>query len=141
MDYNSHYHYYAAVFIARVFLGLLFFFQGYDAVFRVKIKNIIHTFENGFSQNGIPSAFTIAASWFTSISALIGGALLIPGLYNYAALSLLGLNLLIAAIGFGINVPVWDTRHVFPRLILLIFLLIVPQSWHVFSLDYFIYKF
>jgi putative oxidoreductase len=141
MDFNGHYHYYAAALAARIFLGVLFFFQGYDAVFRVKIKNVIKTFESGFSQNGIPSTFTVAASWFTSFSALLGGALLIPGLFIYPALFLLSLNLIIAAIGFGINTPVWDTRHVFPRLVLVLFLLIVPELWHTFSIDYLITKF
>ena len=33
--------YIIAVFIARIFLGFLFFFQGYDVIVRVGIKNLI----------------------------------------------------------------------------------------------------
>lgn len=140
MEIISQYHYVAASLIARVFLGCLFFFQGYDAVFKVKIKHVIATFEDEFFQKGIPRFFTVLAAWFTSCTELIGGLLLIPGIFVYPALYLLGLNLVIAAIGFGINTPVWDTRHVFPRLALILFLLAIPQSWNTASLDLLFFK-
>jgi hypothetical protein len=34
----------------------------------------------------------------------------------------------------------WDTRFVFPRLVLLIFLLLVPPTLNLLSLDYLIFK-
>lgn len=135
MEIINQYHDVFAAFIARVFLGCLFFFQGYDAVFNIKIENVIETFENEFSKKGIPKFFIVFAVWFTSYTELIGGALLIVGLFQYAALYLLGINLLIAAIGFGINTAMWDLRHVFPRLALILFLLIIPQSLNTISLD------
>jgi putative oxidoreductase len=127
-----------AVFIARVFLGLLFFFQGYDAVFKVRIKNVIETVERPFEEKGIPRFLTVGAAWFTSCSELIGGLLLIVGLFEPIAFLMLGANILVASIGFGITNPVWDLRHVFPRLVLLLFLLLVPASWDVWSLDHFV---
>jgi len=136
MEIINQYHEVAAVLIARLFLGCLFFFQGYDAVFNIKIKNVIGAFENDFSRKGIPRFFIIAASWFTSCTELIGGALLIVGLFEYSALYLLGINLIIAAVGFGISTPMWDTKHVFPRLTLILLFLIIPQSWNTFSLDH-----
>lgn len=45
-----------AAFIARVFLGLLFFFQGYDAIFNVKIKNVIETYEGAFRKKGFQNS-------------------------------------------------------------------------------------
>lgn len=140
METINGYHEIAAVFIARIFLGCLFFFQGYDAVFRIRIRNVISTFEANFSGRGIPKYLTVAASWFTSCTELICGLLLIAGLFEYMALYLLGLNLIVAAVGFGINTPMWDTRHVLPRLLLLVFLLSTPAAWHVFSLDRFIFQ-
>ena len=140
MEIITQYHEIAAVFIARVFLGCLFFFQGYDAVFNVKIKNVIITFKSGFENKGIPKFLTVSASWFTCCTELICGFLLIAGLFEYCALYLLGLNLIIAAIGFGINIPMWDTRYVLPRLLLLLFLLLVPQAWNVLSIDHLIFK-
>ena len=136
METINQYHEIACVFIARVFLGLLFFFQGYDSVFNVKIKNVVQTYQEPFMHKGIPKCITICAAWFTSCSALICGFLLAVSIFQYCALYLLGINLLIASIGFGINTPMWDTRFVFPRLILLLFLLFIPQEWNVWSLDW-----
>ncbi|MBK7818142.1 MAG: hypothetical protein IPJ60_11810 [Sphingobacteriaceae bacterium] len=65
---------------------------------------------------------------------------MIVGLFQYYALYLLGINLIIAAIGFGITSPMWDTRYVLPRLLLLLFLLFVPQGWNTLSLDNLIFK-
>jgi putative oxidoreductase len=135
MEVIIQHHEIAAVFIARVFLGLLFLFQGYDAVFNVKVSNIIETYENSFAYKGIPRFLTVLGSWFTSYVELIGGFLLVIGLFEYYALYLLGINLIIASIAFGIATPMWDMRFVFPRLVLLIFLLAVPYSWHAWSID------
>ena len=140
MEIINQHHYIIASFIARVFLGCLFFFQGYDAIFKVKIQNVIGVFEEDFAEKGIPRFLTVCASWFTTYTELIGGFLLIIGLFEYAALYFLGANLIIAAIGFGINTPMWDTRYVFPRLVLILFLLVVPPSWNILSLDYVIFK-
>jgi uncharacterized membrane protein YphA (DoxX/SURF4 family) len=136
MEIITQYHQIAAVFIARVFLGCLFFFQGFDAVFKVKIRNVIQTYQTTFYNKGLPKFLTVFAAWFTSCSALVAGALLILGLFEYCALYLLGINLIITAIGFGINTAMWDTRFVFPRLIVLVFLLLVPETWNMWSLGY-----
>lgn len=135
MELGSIYHTEAAVFLARVFLGLLFFFQGYDAIFNVKVPNIINAYKYQFSQKGIPMFLTAWGAWFTSYVELIGGLLLLLGFFKYLALYLLGLNLIIASIGFGITNAMWDMKFVFPRLVLLIFLLIIPSQWDIASFD------
>lgn len=124
-----------AVFIVRVLLGILFFFQGYDAIFKLKISTVIITYQNSFANKGIPKFITACGAWFTSYSELIGGFMLIFGFYEYIALYLLGINLLVASFAFSVNTPMWDTKHMLFRLILLIFLLIVPISWHTYSID------
>jgi uncharacterized membrane protein YphA (DoxX/SURF4 family) len=131
----EHNHQITAIFIARIFLGCLFFFQGYDAVFRIKMKNVVLTYQSTFANSGIPKIIVIWASWYTSFTALLGGLFLVLGLFNYCTLCVLGVNLILTAIGFGINTPMWDTRFVLPRLMLIIFLLIVPHGWHAWSLD------
>ncbi len=131
----------AAVLIARVFLGLLFFFQGYDAVFNVKIKNVILFYQNSFEKKGIPKFLTLCGAWFTSYTELLCGFFLVIGLYENYCLYLLGINMIVASIAFGINTPMWDMRFVFPRLLLLIFLLLVPTSWNVLSIDFLLFKF
>lgn len=135
MDLITPYHEFAAACIARVFLGLLFFFQGYDAVFNVKVKNVIEAYETSFANKGIPRFLTVCGSWFTSYVELICGALLIFGLCVYPALFLLGINLIVASIAFGITSPLWDMRFAFPRLILILFLLTIPHEWNAWSID------
>ena len=140
MDCISQHHETIAVFIARVFLGLLFFFQGFDSIFNVKIKNVIETYQNSFANKGIPKFFTIWGVLFTSYTELVCGFFLMLGLFEYCSLYLLGINLIIASFAFSINTPMWDMRYVFPRLIILLFLLLVPYSWNTLSLDYLLFK-
>jgi len=138
MELITQYHEAIGTLIARIFLGLLFFFQGLDAVFNVKIANVIAAYETSFEKKGIPRFLTVGGSWFTSYVELIGGALLVVGLFQCIALPLLGIALVIASIAFGIVSPMWDMRFVFPRLALLLFLLVAPSSWDLFSLDHLI---
>lgn len=140
MEMIEQYHYVSAITIARVFLGFLFFFQGYDAVVKIGMKTVINTYQERFVHKGIPRLFTSLAALFTSYSELICGGLLIFGFFEFTVLYLLGLNLLIAGIGFGMNEPLWDTRNVFPRLILLLLLLLTPLEWHSLSLDQLFFK-
>lgn len=135
MDTLVQYHEIAAVTIARLFLGFLFFFQGYDAVFKIGLSNVQNTFRDGFASKPIPLFLIDFASWYTCLSALIGGMLLVLGLFETPALFILGVNLIIAGIGFGITNPLWDVRNVFPRLILLLILLFTPAHWNQWTLD------
>lgn len=140
MEILSQYHESIAIFIARTFLGCLLFFQGFDAVFKIKIRNVIETFRHDFANKGIPRFVTVIGSWYTSLTELICGAMLILGLFQYPALILLGLNLLMVAVAFGLNTAMWDTKYVLPRLILLLFLLIAPPAWDQWSLDVLIFN-
>jgi putative oxidoreductase len=140
MEIINQYHEIAAIFIARVFLGFIFFFQGYDAVFNIKINNVIETYQNMFENRKMPKFLIVLASWYTSYTEFFCGFLLIFGLFEYVALFLLGINLIVAAIGFGLNTPIWDPKHVFPRLVLILLLLLVPQAWHAWSLDNLFFK-
>ena len=135
MEIIIQYHEAAAAFIIRIFLGILFFFQGYDAVFNIKVKNIVNTYQTAFLNKGIPHFLIKAGTWFTSYTELIAGALLIAGLFKYCSLYLLGVNLIVASAAFSITQPMWDMRFVFPRLALLAFLLAIPTSWDVWTLD------
>ena len=135
MIFISQHHQVIAVFIAGVFLGLLFFFQGYDAVFHIKVENVIVAYQNSFAKKSISKFFTVFGSWFTSYVELIAGFLLIIGLFEYCSSYLLGIDLILASIAFGITAPMWDMRFVFPRLALVLFLLSVPSLWDHSSLD------
>lgn len=125
-----------AMFIARIFLGLLFFFQGLDAVFNIKLKGVIQAIEQPLAEKGVPRFMIMLGAYYTSYVELIAGFCLIIGFAKYYALYLLGIDLLIASIAFGIIKPMWDMQYVFPRLALLLFFLIAPSEWDVLSVDY-----
>lgn len=141
METIIYYHEVIAVTIARTFLGLLFIFQGYDAIFKIGLKEVVNTYHLEFSKKHVPRTLTKRLAWFTSYTELIGGGLLIIGLWQYIALYLLGINLLIAAVGFGLITPLWDTRHVWLRLALILFLLMVPVSFFQWSIDALMFHF
>lgn len=118
-----------AVFTVRVFLGFLFFFQGYDKVFNVKISGVVRTFEQPYRQTRLPAFLLYAGAAITSFIELIAGILLILGLFKYFALYLLAFDLIIAVAGLSLINPMWDLKFSFPRLAMLVFLLITPPEW------------
>lgn len=125
-----------AVFIARVILGVLFFAQGYDKVFRVKIEGVIAAFAQPVYNKRLPRFLLVFAAYYTSYVELIGGLLLILGLAKGYVMTFLGLDLILVAIAFSIIKPMWDMQYFFPRLVLLLFLMIVPFGWDQLSVDY-----
>jgi len=120
---------------ARMILGVLFFFQGYDKVFRITLPNVYTEVSNGTYQKGIPAWFTRFSIFTSSYLELIGGLLLVSGLFTLPVLFLLMIHLLLVVTAFGYLQGVWDMKHVFPRLALALFLLLLPQSWNQWALD------
>lgn len=133
---NIHLNQISAAFIARVFLGIIFLLQGYDKVFRLGVKQVVKVIHEPFADKGIPIFFSIAGAYYTSYVELICGAMLIIGFAKYFCLYLLGIDLLFVAFGFSIVEPVWDMKHFFPRLLLILFLLVIPRQWDVISVDH-----
>lgn len=122
----------------RLFTGILFFFQGYDKVFKVKINGVIAVFNENAQQDHVPHFILVWMSYLTSFIELIGGVLLFLGLFNAWATTFLCVDLLLVSAAFSITKPMWDTKHVFARFVLLIFLLSIPEEWHHYSLDHYI---
>ena len=125
-----------AMFVVRVLLGFLFFFQGFDAVFRVKVKGVLDTIKEPLLEKGVPLFFIDLGAYYTSYANLICGFLLIIGFVKYYALYFIGADILMTAFAFSIIKPMWDMQFVFPRLALLVFFLIAPTEWDVISIDY-----
>ena len=129
------YHESLAVLIARLFLGILFFFQGFDAVFRVRVSNVIQAYQSQFTSNRMPRLLIVLGTYFTSYVELICGFLLIIGFFEFSSLFLLGTSLIVASIAFSVISPMWDMKFLFPRLLLLLFLLLMPITFDIFSVD------
>jgi putative oxidoreductase len=122
--------------ILRMFCGIIFLYQGYDKLFKVKISGVTEAFMANAHNVHISSLVLKTAATFTSIVEFTCGLMLIIGLFKTIALTLLGLDMIIVGLAFSMLEPVWDMRHVFPRLLLVFFLLILPGEWEFFSLDY-----
>lgn len=125
---------FVAAFI-RVLAGVLFLFQGYDKLFNIGMKATRAAIETNLTRQRIPSSLVGLIVTYTSWIELIGGALLVTGLFTHPTVYLLCINILIVTIGFSMAKAMWENTQVYVRLILLIFLLLIPPSWNVFSID------
>ena len=122
----------------RVFAGILFLFQGYDKLFHIKMPEVINTFMQDAEKRHIPRPVVAFISYLTSLIELLGGLCLILGLFTNIALYAIGIDLLLIGFAFSFMQPMWDMKHVFPRLILILILLILPPQANLFSLDNYI---
>ena len=128
-----------ALFFVRLFTGILFLLQGYDKIFKMGMRSLIDTISPSYINLGIPFSLIRLFAYFTSYIELIAGLLLVVGLLKYPALYALELDLLVAATGMALLNPMWDMRHVFPRLILVTFLIIYPSAPDLIALDHIIF--
>ncbi|HXD93669.1 MAG TPA: DoxX family protein [Bacteroidia bacterium] len=124
--------------LIRMFAGILFFFQGYDKVFKIKISGVVDNFLEDAEHLHIHKPMVTVITYCTSFIELIGGALLIVGLFTNYALLALGFDLILVCFAFSIIRPMWDMQYVFPRLLLVGFLLFLPNEYTKIALDYFL---
>jgi uncharacterized membrane protein YphA (DoxX/SURF4 family) len=124
--------------IIRLFTGILFFFQGYDKIFKVKMSGVVNNFLDEAEHIHIHKPLVTLISYCTSFIELIGGLLLIIGLFTNYALIALGFDLVLVCFAFSLIRPMWDMQYVFPRLLLVIILLLFPSEHAKIGLDYFL---
>lgn len=124
----------------RIFVGMLFLFQGYQKLFIVKVDGVLQTYKPLLQQKGIPQIITIGGIWLTSSAEFLFGLLLTIGMFTQLSLFALTVDVLLASTAFGVMRPMWDMQFVFPRFVSLIFLLLAPIEWNLFSLDILISK-
>ena len=98
---------------------------------------MVDTFDMPLENHKLPKWLIVFAGIFTSYAEFICGILLVLGLFKSFALYLLGLDLLMVCFAFSVMKPMWDMQFVFPRVVLLVLLLIIPAGWDVLSLDHF----
>ncbi len=132
--------FYIVEFLVRLFCGIIFLFQGYDKLFTVKITGVVNSFSLETSKLRVPRFLVFIVAFATSIIEFLGGIMLILGLYKNITLTLLGIDILIVTMAFSFLNPIWDMRHVFPRLLLIVMLLLMPSEWFHFSLENLLHK-
>ena len=121
----------------RVILGSLFFFQAYDKIIRIGLEENFQIYREECESKKVPLWFMKASVFLSSYIELIGGLLLIIGFFKSYTMLFLGIDLIMVSIGFGYLQGLWDTRHVFPRIILLAVLFYLPADQDFWSIDYF----
>ena len=131
----QHYQLYTFEFLIRVFTGIIFLFQGYDKLFSVKLKQVVDTFDDEAEKKHIPKTLVIISSYYSSIIEFTGGLFLLLGIFKPIVLTLLGIDLLMVAVAFSSLEAMWDMKHVFPRLVLVSIMMLLPPHWEFFSLS------
>lgn len=130
--------YYMGELLLRVFTGLLFLYQGYDKLFRIKMPGVIDAFSADAQRYHVPGGLLKLVAYYTSVAEFAGGMLLVLGLFTPFALYALGIDLLLVSLAFSYMNPMWDMKHVFPRLILVAALLLLPEQFRLVAIDHFL---
>jgi putative oxidoreductase len=99
------------------------------------LKEVVKAFHNDAEAHHIPEFMVWMIVLYTSFAEFIGGILLVTGLFSTIALAALGLDLILVVFAFTYLKPMWDMKHVFPRFILIVALLLLPDSHNNWSLD------
>jgi len=130
-----------AIFFARGVLGLIFFMAGVYKVFEQTPIGHAKQWFLPYSDTFLP----VWSLWATGVTIpfieLIGGALVLVGLKSRWGLIGLGCVLVIVTFGHLLKEPLYSfSDHVFPRTVLLLFVLCTPPEADRFSLDNLIRK-
>ncbi len=121
--------------IIRIVFGVLFFLQAYDKIFRIKLESVFFAVQGDAIKHGIPDWFSKTSIFISSYFELLGGLFILFGLFTIPVLYVFGIHFIMLFIAFSYLKGVWDMKHVFPRFILLLVLLLFPNDWNEFSLD------
>ena len=131
-----------ARFLARVLVGLTFFMAGYWKCLELTpIGHAEKFFIESFSQTWIPEWLLWGVGVSIPILELVVGGMLILGLFQRYCFLILGAILITVTYGHLLNAPLFSLiNHIFPRSILLIIAMILPENEDKWTLDYYIKK-
>jgi len=126
-----------ATFFVRWVLGLIFFMAGWWKVFELgAAEHARRYFIAGFTETWIPVWLLWALGVAIPFAELLAGALVCLGWRLREACVALGLILVCVTYGHLLLEPLFDTTsHIFPRLVLLTFVLCTPPERDRLSLD------
>lgn len=126
-----------ALLFARLILGLIFFMAGWYKVFQLTPAGHVQKWFLPYQDTFLPTWSLWAVGLAIPFVELIAGALLLLGFRVHAALVSLGLVLVVVTFGHLLKEPLYPFHeHVFPRLVLLLFLLGMPRAEDHLSLDH-----
>lgn len=123
----------------RLLLGIIFLMQGFGKVFSYGVENVYQQFFISYTEF-LPQFLVQATAYFTSYVELVGGFLLLIGLFRNYVYYVFIILLLVVSFGHGMAQPIWDLQHVFFRVALLTVLLFMPQEKDKWAIDHLIKK-
>ena len=124
-----------AILLLRLVTGILFYFQGYDKIFKIKIDGVVRTFNDSLKDALIPSSLLRPLVYLSSYVELICGGLLFFGLFREYSLYLLAADLVFVAFAFSSIRAMWDLHFLLPRMVFIVSLLLLPPQNDFWSLD------
>lgn len=120
--------------LIRLFCACLFIFQGYDKLFRIGFSGVKTTFYRETNSAHVPHFLIDLLVYYSTIVEFFAGIFLLVGLFQNTALILLGIDLVLVGAAFSFLEPMWDMKHVLPRLLLVAMLFAMPNEWSFFTL-------
>jgi uncharacterized membrane protein YphA (DoxX/SURF4 family) len=125
-----------AIFFVRWVLGLIFFMAGWWKTFDLGPFGHVRQFFLPFADTWIPVWLLWTIGTVIPVVELVAGALLCLGFRVREAGIALGFILIVVTYGHLLREPLFDTtHHIFPRLVLLTFVLAAPAGRDLLSLD------
>jgi len=125
-----------AVLLARLVLGLIFFMAGVWKVFGLGPAGHVQRYFLPFQHTFLPVWSLWAMGVTIPFLELLGGFLVLVGLWTTLGLGMLGAVLCIVTFGHLLHDPLYAFHeHVFPRLVLTVLVLVLPRAWDRWSLD------
>ena len=129
-----------SIFTVRWVLGLIFFMAGWWKCFELSpMGHAERFFIERYEETWIPTWMLWATGTTIPVLELLAGLLVCLGLLRNAAYITLAAILVTVTYGHLLTAPLYDTTsHIFPRLVLLVFLFVAPRQFDVLSLDHLI---
>lgn len=138
---NDEIHFILLEFSSRWLLAILFFFQAYDRIFRLGLKEATHIIYYQNTEQKLPLWLVELGVYLTAYIEFICAILLFIGLFRDMALYLLTIDMILVAFAFSYLKPMWDMKHFFPRFILIIIQLYLPSFCYAIGLEKLFYLF
>ena len=121
----------------RLVLGLLFVQGAWWRIFDLGVtEHARRFFVTPYAETFLPEWALWIAGVGVPFAEMIGGLLVLLGLWRLQGLILLGGVLVLVTFGHLVTEPIYSiSGHIFPRLVLVVALLLIPPSWDRFSVD------
>lgn len=121
--------------LVRLILGILFFFQGYDKIFKLGINNVADAAITPVTEKIFGRTFFKILILVSSWTELVAGLMIAFGFQRDIGLLLLSADMLMTGLIFTLIKPMWDMQYYFPRLALLVLLMLMPEACDCYRID------